>query len=593
MPKQSSRHRASRRRSFVALSSAVAVAVIGAGVRADTRADLGIRRLAEEQGITLDGAGLPVAQVEANGGSGFFPGTDPNPSSGEFAGKHFTFVTSTANPAIGASVHAATVGTNYYGDSGGAAPGVTDVSVYSLEGWNEKVWHSGTVAPAAIGARVANHSYLIDQSQLGLFLAPRVDFMTERDDLIQTIAVNNNDVNPPAGSSLSLPIAMNAITVGRVNGNHVSGTDGGASPYTPGRVAPLLVAPADTTSYAAPLVAGLAADLVQAAHDNPSFSNGEYTSPRTGATIRHGETSEVIKALLLSGADREGVATYTVNSTNGLDTRFGAGRANLYNSYQELAAGEQDAKERGNKETLKRWGYDYESAFTNTSKNSYVFTGDLARKGIIASLVWNAKVPAADQSSFEESAKLYNFDLQLFDITAKGQPAKLIAQSASRTENTENLFFGGLRNKHKYVMIVKPAKGQPAFTWDYGLSWRFIPDASVRVGTTDGVYDLRWGDADGDGAVTQADVALFQKSYGKTANATWSEGDFDGNGAVDFTDFSYMAAGSQLPTSFGPAALPLGTTVPEPASLGVVVMGLAMLPVRRRRGGGGRNLADI
>src|SRR5438128_2480107 len=104
------------------LSFAVAVLMIGGvSARGDTRDELGINRLADEQAITLDGAGVPVAQVEANGGSGFFPSTDPNPGSGVFAGKQFTFVTSSVNPAIAISAHATTVGDNYYGDSNGAA----------------------------------------------------------------------------------------------------------------------------------------------------------------------------------------------------------------------------------------------------------------------------------------------------------------------------------------------------------------------------------------------------------------------------------------------------------------------------------------
>src|SRR5207237_1089568 len=149
----------------------------------------------------------------------------------------------------------------------------------------------------------------------------------------------------------------------RTDGNHVAGTatQPGEPAYQFNRVAPLLVAPETATSYSAPLVAGVAASLIQAATDNPSFSNGSYLSPRTDQRIYHAATSETIKAAMLSGAVRTGLPlTYTVNSTNGLSTRMGAGEVNLYNSYQELAAGEQDAKERGNTHNLKRWGFDYE-----------------------------------------------------------------------------------------------------------------------------------------------------------------------------------------------------------------------------------------
>src|SRR4051812_2046305 len=167
-----------RLRTFVVLAS-VALTAVSRRAGAGVKEDLGITRLNDEQGVVLNGAGVPVAQVEANNAGGYFPTTDANPTGGDFAGRHFTFVTATANPTVALSGHAQVVGANYYGLANGTAPGATDVSVYSLEGWNEKVWRSGTIEPAAIDARVVNHSYLIDQSQLGTFLPPRVDFMTE------------------------------------------------------------------------------------------------------------------------------------------------------------------------------------------------------------------------------------------------------------------------------------------------------------------------------------------------------------------------------------------------------------------------------
>ena len=103
-------------------------------------------------------------------------------------------------------------------------------------------------------ARVANHSYI---ESIGVVFA--FDFLTATDDLINVDAVGN-DFNT---DSLGLPAAFNGISVGRSDGHHLTGTDSLNSIYTGGRTAPLLVAPADATSYAAPQVSGIAASLVK------------------------------------------------------------------------------------------------------------------------------------------------------------------------------------------------------------------------------------------------------------------------------------------------------------------------------------------
>ena len=89
-----------------------------------------------------------------------------------------------------------------------------------------------------------------------------------------------------------------------------------------------------------------------------------------------------------------------------------------------------------------------------------------------------------------------------------------------------------------------------------------------RVG---GVPKLLYpGDANLDGLVDQADYTIWYNHYG--ANSGWTEGDFSGDGLVDQADYTswynHYGAG--------------GSSVPEPATLSLLVLGgLAML--RRRR----------
>lgn len=97
------------------------------------------------------------------------------------------------------------------------------------------------------------------------------------------------------------------------------------------------------------------------------------------------------------------------------------------------------------------------------------------------------------------------------------------------------------------------------------LAWSSV----IRAGV------LTPGDADGNGAVNSVDFDILLANYGKLSGATWAMGDFDADAKVTTTDFNLLAE------HFGPPAAPLGATVPEPASLGVV--GAAMLVTLRRR----------
>jgi autotransporter-associated beta strand protein len=92
------------------------------------------------------------------------------------------------------------------------------------------------------------------------------------------------------------------------------------------------------------------------------------------------------------------------------------------------------------------------------------------------------------------------------------------------------------------------------------------------------------GDADLDGTVGSSDFDLLAANYGKT-DATWNEGDFNYDGTVNALDFNALA------TNYGDsnaAALPagsefaLGTLVPEPGTLGLLLVA-APLWIRRSR----------
>jgi len=84
-------------------------------------------------------------------------------------------------------------------------------------------------------------------------------------------------------------------------------------------------------------------------------------------------------------------------------------------------------------------------------------------------------------------------------------------------------------------------------------------------------------DANGDGVVDAADYIALKTHMGQTAGAALADGDFDGDGDVDFGDLQLLL------DSFGGGTETGAATIPEPASLGLLVMGsLAMLRRYRR-----------
>jgi hypothetical protein len=96
---------------------------------------------------------------------------------------------------------------------------------------------------------------------------------------------------------------------------------------------------------------------------------------------------------------------------------------------------------------------------------------------------------------------------------------------------------------------------------------------------------VRNGDANLDGTVNLGDFNRLASSFGSTS-ALWDDGDFNYDGIVNLADFNLLAANFGL-SAAGSSATPgewsaLGSAVPEPAGLGVV-LGCGFVSARRRR----------
>jgi len=523
-------------------------------------------RLAAELGTTVPtGAGARVAQVEV--GSSYLP----DPSDPDFLSpyKHFVDASGTAG---GHSNHPTCVGKRFYGNETSMAPGIgtsgpEPILLYEVNDWlGAGYLQTGMDAlPLTTVSRVTNHGWVGDSARAGEILR-RLDFVVEEDDALQLVGVPNS-------GSCSLPSgAFNVISVGMTNGSHTSGTVGVDSVYTSGRVAPTVVAMHPTqVSFTVPQVSAACALLLETATD-ASLSSGT-TANRT-RTIQHAETSEVIKAALMTGADRYVInhaasgdlTDYAIDTTNNLDSRYGAGQLNIYHSYKILAAGEQDSVQDGGGPRVGTYGWDYDSTFGGAAGSSrvasYFFTGgESSEAPLVASLVWNIDVDIRLGPGYPRFfTELHDLDLLLLDVSRGGET--IVASSASAEQNTENLFFEGVVFGRAYELRVVAGGGQSDFLWDYGLAWR-IPEPPTP------------GDTNRDGEVDFRDYMALKHAFGRSGDVGWSDGDFDANGCVDRADFLLLRA------NFGSGESP-SSPVPGPATLWLLGPG-ALLLTRRRR----------
>jgi len=385
---------------------------------------------------TLTGTGVRAAQAEAGS-----PTWEVNPDAVNQPASFFTYFSSAGSTntfpnALGSeSSHADQVGNAFYGISG-VATNLAHLDNYEASYFYDRI----ILLRSAISAKVVNQSFIFDGSTVAQQQAIDTNYdnyASQFNTLFVSGAGNGGDVSPPA-------TAYNGLGVAAYGGS----SSVGPTPDN-GRSKPDITAPASFTSFSTPLVAGAAVLLAQA---------GARGDGGSGTTLS-ATNARTVKALLLNGAIKP--ADWTHSSTAPLDTRYGAGILNVFNSYRQLAGGKRAYIEAtsvgtdnphppggatGNIGALSGWDFNsVNSTASSDGVNHYYFnlSNSLGKSfTLTATLVWERQL---------HKTAINNLDLFLFNTG----DSNLIASSVSSVDNVEHIFLPALSPGRYDLQVFK------------------------------------------------------------------------------------------------------------------------------------------
>lgn len=473
---------------------------------------------------TPTGSGIKVAHVEAHAGDPIDPQTGlplderfdflPNPNSAQFQDpiRSFNVILPLGTSAADISAHATSTGKAIYGNTASVAPGITDIDVFLADNWlADGFLRHGTASLPRVAAegheslptaQLGSHSWIGGSSSIldNLELLQRTDWLIHQDNFVQVVGVGNGRHSPVLPLLAS---AFNAIGIGRTEGDHTIGTVTTVGPlYQNARTRPDIVAPGTsstsdaTASFASAVTLLIETGQVGAltlSHGSVVARDANLGNTPNVRTIYHAETTEVIRAGLMAGANRQAITehdnngnfdTYVVNTSNGLNQRYGAGQLDILNTYQIITAGEHDSQEQGQASEIGPRGFDYAANFGDADEANYNFTTNTSAL-FTASLVWNVDIDIskvlwsnnAINSDLASAATLHDLDLMIYDRAN----SSLVAQASSTLENTEHLYLPNLA-PGAYRLSVMSKFGQ-SFLWDYGLAWQVVQVPEPGGGT--------------------------------------------------------------------------------------------------------------
>jgi hypothetical protein len=432
----------------------------------------------------LNGAGVRVGQVEAvntvnSNDWEANPATIPQPTnlftwySNGLSSVMFT------NRLGSESGHADYVGVLFYG-SDGIATNVSHVDNFEANTYIDDYVTPDTGFSGSATDAVVNQSYT--------FNALDVTSQEQADSEFDNFSAKFNTLFISAANNYGNSVRVcapgtsyNCISVG---------ADEGYSSVGPtidnGRCKPDLVAPAGETSFSTPQVASAAAALMQAGRRGDGGPNTNSASDM-----------RTIKALLLNGAVKQ--ANWTNIPPSPLDYTNGAGMLNVFNSYEQMAAGKHawnfstniplgaahpPVAVTASVPVLNGWDFNTNwSSSTNDGVNHYFFnvTNGASASGftLTATLAWNRQ---------KGETSINNLELYLYN-TAN---SNLVAASTSVVDNVQHVFVRQLP-QGRYDLQVWKAGGASIISTNesYALAWEIVSE-SLKVNESGTNLILSW-----------------------------------------------------------------------------------------------------
>ena len=429
----------------------------------------------------VNGSGIRVAQAEA--GNGTTTNWQVNPSTVGQPTNLFTYYSSggsatTFPNALGAeSGHADAVAGNFYGVPLGVATNVAHVDNDDASYFYNSI--IAATVPPNINDAVVNQSFTFTGTTVAQQQAIDSnydDYAAQFKTLFVSGAGNGGPVYPPSTCYNGISVAVN-------NGSSSIGPT-----VDNGRAKPDITAPgypAGLTSFSTPYVSGAAAVLMQAGlrSDGGSDTN-------SAADIR------TVKALLLNGAIKP--ADWTNNASSPLDTRYGAGVLNVFNSYKQLIGGKRGyivstsvsigtphppTGATGTVGVLSGWDFNTNSssATSDVVKHYYfnVTNGvSNATFTATATLVWNRH---------RSQTSINNLDLFLYNAIS----SNLVACSTSLVDNVEHIFVPNLAQGRYDLQVWKAGGSFVSSSETYALAFEFF-SMSLDIARSGTNVVLQW-----------------------------------------------------------------------------------------------------